>query len=113
MMNRPDSSAVRLIEAGAPLPYLSRQMGHSSITVTVDTYGRWLPNGDRTWVDRLDALTVVPERVASCLTVAPVAPRLSPTRVSNTAKTGSSAAGPAFFGQFSPIVVPDTSVTHI
>jgi len=46
--------AILMIQAGAPLTYVRDQLGHSSIQVTVDIYGRWLPRGDKTWVDRLD-----------------------------------------------------------
>jgi hypothetical protein len=38
----------------APLPYVKAQLGHSSIQVTVDIYGRWLPTGDKGFVDALD-----------------------------------------------------------
>ena len=43
-----------MLQAGAPLTYVRDQLGHSSIQVTADIYGRWLPRGDKTWVDRLD-----------------------------------------------------------
>ena len=48
--------AILMIQAGAPLTYVRDQLGHSSIQVTVDIYGRWLPRGDKSWVDRLDAM---------------------------------------------------------
>lgn len=34
--------------------YVQRQLGHSSIKLTVDTYGRWLPVWGKGSVDRLD-----------------------------------------------------------
>jgi len=43
-----------LLQAGASPVYIQRQLGHSSIKLTVDTYGRWLPVGDKSLVDRLD-----------------------------------------------------------
>jgi len=43
-----------LLQAGASPVYVQRQLGHSSIKLTVDTYGRWLPVGDKSLVDRLD-----------------------------------------------------------
>lgn len=46
--------AVMLIQQGVPLPYVKEQLGHSSIQVTVDIYGRWLPTGDKGFVDALD-----------------------------------------------------------
>ncbi len=44
-----------LIQSGASLAYVKEQMGHSSIQVTVDTYGHLIPGGNIEWVDRLDA----------------------------------------------------------
>ena len=35
-------------------PHVQRQLGHASIQLTVDTYGRWLPMGNKAAVDRLD-----------------------------------------------------------
>jgi integrase len=46
-----------LIQGGASLAYVREQMGHSSIQVTVDTYGHLIPGADVNWVDRLDAAT--------------------------------------------------------
>ena len=43
-----------LIQDGASLAYVKEQMGHSSIQVTVDTYGHLIPGADIAWVDRLD-----------------------------------------------------------
>ena len=46
-----------LIQASASLTYVKEQMGHSSIQITVDTYGHLIPGADIAWVDRLDAKT--------------------------------------------------------
>ena len=46
-----------LIQDGASLAYVKEQMGHSSIQITVDTYGHLIPGADIAWVDRLDAKT--------------------------------------------------------
>jgi integrase len=43
-----------LIEQGAHPKYIQEQMGHSSIQVTMDTYGHLFPNRNRGLVDRLD-----------------------------------------------------------
>ena len=43
-----------LIQDGAPLAYVKEQMGHSSIQITVDTYGHLIPGANRRAVDRLD-----------------------------------------------------------
>jgi integrase len=34
--------------------YVQRQLGHASIQLTVDTYGKWLPMGNKPAVNRLD-----------------------------------------------------------
>jgi integrase len=49
--------AVLLLQAGEPVPYVSQQLGHSSIQVTVDIYGRFIPGANRAAVDRLAAAT--------------------------------------------------------
>ena len=46
-----------LIQDGASLTYVKEQMGHSSIQITVDTYGHLIPGADIAWVDRLDSKT--------------------------------------------------------
>jgi len=46
--------AALLLSDGAPVNYVKEQMGHSSITVTVDTYGKFMPSTTRPWVTRLD-----------------------------------------------------------
>jgi len=46
-----------LIQDGASLAYVRDQMGHSSIQITVDTYGHLVPGADIAWVDRLDSKT--------------------------------------------------------
>lgn len=44
-----------LLQNGASVVYVKEQMGHSSIQVTVDTYGHLVPSADVAFVDRLDA----------------------------------------------------------
>ena len=53
-----------LIQQGASLAYVKEQLGHSSIQVTVDTYGHLIPGGNIGWVDALDAKTT-PQESAS------------------------------------------------
>lgn len=48
-----------LIQQGEGLPYIRDQLGHSSIKVTVDTYGQLVPGGNRQAVDKLDERVVV------------------------------------------------------
>jgi integrase len=43
-----------LLQNGASIVYVKEQMGHSSIHVTVDTYGHLIPGADVCFVDRLD-----------------------------------------------------------
>lgn len=43
-----------LLPQGESPVYVQRQLGHASIKLTVDTYGRWLPMGNKAAVDRLD-----------------------------------------------------------
>ncbi len=42
-----------LLQQGESPVYVQRQLGHASIQLTVDTYGRWLPMGNKAAVDRL------------------------------------------------------------
>jgi len=54
--------ATLLIQQGESLAYVKDQLGHSSIQITVDTYGHLVPGGNRQAVDRLDdVLTTEPE----------------------------------------------------
>lgn len=43
-----------LLQSGASIVYVKEQMGHSSIQVTVDTYGHLVPSADISYIDRLD-----------------------------------------------------------
>ena len=43
-----------LLQNGATIVYVKEQMGHSSIQVTVDTYGHLIPGANVCFVDRLD-----------------------------------------------------------
>jgi integrase len=53
-----------LIQDGASLAYVKEQMGHSSIQVTVDTYGHLIPGANINWVDGLDRKTT-PQQTAT------------------------------------------------
>jgi integrase len=39
------SYASLLLQQGESPAYVQRQLGHASIQLTVDTYGKWLPMG--------------------------------------------------------------------
>ena len=43
-----------LLSARVSPAYVQRQLGHASIKLTVDTYGRWLPMGNKAAIDGLD-----------------------------------------------------------
>lgn len=45
--------ARRALEGGAPITWAKEQLGHSSITVTVDKYGRWETDARRKEAERL------------------------------------------------------------
>lgn len=47
--------ASMMIASGANLKQISRIMGHSSITITLDTYGHLLPGDEREAADKMDA----------------------------------------------------------
>jgi len=36
-----------LLQQGEAIQYVQRMLGHASITLTVDTYGKWLPMGEQ------------------------------------------------------------------
>ena len=43
-----------LLSEGVPLTYVSQQLGHAKPTTTLKHYAKWMPNGDRRYVDLLD-----------------------------------------------------------
>ncbi len=43
-----------LLQLGVSIAYVQRQLGHASIQLTVDTYGKWLPLEHQGALDRLD-----------------------------------------------------------
>lgn len=45
-----------LIQNGESLAYVKEQLGHASIKMTVDTYRKLVPGGNKRAVDRLDGL---------------------------------------------------------
>jgi integrase len=48
--------ATLLLQAGAPITYVSQQMGHHDASITLRVYAHYLPDASRREVDRLDAL---------------------------------------------------------
>ena len=51
------TDAYLLIQNGESIAYVRDQLGHSSIKITVDTYGHLAPGGNKAAVDKLDELT--------------------------------------------------------
>jgi integrase len=45
-----------LLQQGVSPAYVQRQLGHASIQLTVDTYGKWLPMGNKAAVDSLEII---------------------------------------------------------
>jgi integrase len=56
--------ATLLLMQGESLVYVKDQLGHSSIKMTVDTYGHWIPGSNRQAVNRLPSLQTVASAVA-------------------------------------------------
>jgi integrase len=48
--------ATLLLQAGAPITYVSQQMGHRDASITLRVHAHYLPDASRREVDRLDAL---------------------------------------------------------
>ena len=47
--------ASQLLSNGVSPVYVKEQLGHTSIQMTVDIYGRWIPNQNRDAVNGLDS----------------------------------------------------------
>ncbi len=48
--------ATLLLQAGAPITYVSQQLGHRDASITLRVYAHWLPDASRRESDRLDTL---------------------------------------------------------
>jgi integrase len=64
--------ATLAIMAGVNVVYVSKQLGHSSITLTVDTYTHWIDAAERQehdslGVDRLDSQEVIKQRTSEAV----------------------------------------------
>ncbi len=77
-----------LLQAGEPIGYVKEQLGHSSIQVTVDLYGHWVPGANRQAVDRL----------AEAVEAAKPRPNATPAQPAEGAKTDGAAEVPASDG---------------
>src|SRR5262245_16699420 len=45
-----------LLAAGAPITYVSSQLGHSTPATTLRVYARWVPSKGQKWVNALDRM---------------------------------------------------------
>jgi len=83
-----------LLVAGVSIYYVQRQLGHASIQLTVDTYGKWLPAGNKAAVNLLDGASGSSgSRLAACGGAA--APPADPSGSKVVAAGGSGAKKPA------------------
>ena len=64
-----------LLQNGASIVYVKEQTGHSSIQVTVDTYGHLIPGANVSFVDRLDEVPVEKAKTSPQQTATPAQPR--------------------------------------
>jgi integrase len=56
------SCATHLLKAGAPITYVSQQLGHADASITLRVYAHYLPDASQREVDRLDdALAAHPD----------------------------------------------------
>ncbi len=65
--------ATRMIMAGANLVYVRKQLGHSTIGLTVDLYTHWIQEADRGRTLEVERLIPQPDEVRSALFPAPLA----------------------------------------
>jgi integrase len=72
-----------LLQDGVSPAYVQAQLGHASIQLTVDTYGKWLPKGNRGIVDKLDdseentdLLNMSAEKIAKKVSVSKIGSKL-------------------------------------
>ena len=52
--------ASQLLSKGASPVYVKEQLGHTSIQMTMDIYGKWIPSPNRDKVSRLDVVQSAP-----------------------------------------------------
>ena len=64
-----------LIQSGVPIVYVKEQMGHSSIQVTVDTYGHLIPGASVSFIDRLDSVPAEEQKTTPQQSATPAQPR--------------------------------------
>ena len=60
-----------MLRRGVPIAYVSRQLGHSSIQITVDLYGHFVPGGDRHHAEGLAAAIEAERATAEARALSP------------------------------------------
>lgn len=62
------SYATLLLQAGAPITYVSAQLGHRNASITLRVYAHYLPDGSQREADRLDTLqpSATPRATGGC-----------------------------------------------
>ena len=63
------TNASLMLQQGESPAYVQHQLGHASIQLTVDTYGKWLPMGNKEAVDRLDEIQPAESRSKTVATI--------------------------------------------
>jgi len=63
-----------LLQNGASIVYVKDQMGHSSIQITVDTYGHLIPGANVSYIGRLDQKSAKKTRVKRQPSATPAQP---------------------------------------
>jgi integrase len=59
------------LENGARMDWLQRQLGHSTITLTVDTYGRWERSAEKLEAEKLEGAFALGARTDARTGLAP------------------------------------------
>jgi integrase len=67
------TAASLALAEGASLFHVSRLLGHSSISITADTYGHWTDEGREDVARRLENALIGPSAVSSAVKVLPTA----------------------------------------
>jgi integrase len=70
--------ASMMLRRGVPIAYVSRQLGHSSIHVTVDFYGHFIPGADRHHIEALAGVIEEAETVPDATQPQPASASESP-----------------------------------
>ena len=67
-----------LLAAGAPITYVSAQLGHANPATTLRYYAKWIPSRGQRWVDVLDPEGAAPPFACEAALVAEVGTKVEP-----------------------------------